>query len=138
MEKRVWPPSFSRSHTERWLAPPYSQRLGKWICDPHKLRETRSCLVYSLGSNGHYDFEDGILDVRPDCEIHTFDPTSEPPSPEVAKKIHFHEFGIGAKDGTISLGKRCGSNCPVKSLHNIVRDLQHEQRIIDVFKVWSV
>jgi len=31
------------------------------------------CLVYSLGSNQQQDFERGILDIRPDAKIFTFE-----------------------------------------------------------------
>ena len=47
----------------------------KWVCDPHRLLQRQNCLIYSIGSNGKAEFEQGIHDVVGDhCEIHTFDP----------------------------------------------------------------
>ena len=45
---------------------------GKWICDPHRIREQEECLVYSVGSNGDFSFEEAVLEsVGSHCEIHT-------------------------------------------------------------------
>ena len=46
---------------------------GKWICDPHRIREEQEeCLVYSVGSNNDFSFEQAILEVVGEhCEIHT-------------------------------------------------------------------
>ena len=63
---------------------PHPRRVGgrgdgpKWICDPHRLRQhaMKDCLVYSVGSAGKYEFEDGLVQLVGDrhCEIHVFDP----------------------------------------------------------------
>jgi hypothetical protein len=110
---------------------------GKWICDPFRLNTMRSCLVYSVGSKNRFDFERGILGVRPDCEIHTFDPTSLPPGARdsAAAQINFHQIGMGGINGVLSLGGGCGDHCPVQTLTSLIRDLQHEDRVIDILKV---
>ena len=66
----------------------------KWICDPHRIHK-KNCLVYSIGSNNKFEFEQSVLDeISPDCEIHTFDPTiGEHPSRKPAK-VNFHPIGI--------------------------------------------
>jgi hypothetical protein len=60
----------------------------KWTCDPHRIprlvqdqrRKTgnpnEKCLIYSVGSAGKYEWEDGLLDIigTDVCEIHVFDP----------------------------------------------------------------
>ena len=58
---------------------------GKWVCDPHRIladnkeeeedaKSESSCLVYSIGSNGNFQFEEETFKhVSPSCEIHTFD-----------------------------------------------------------------
>ena len=47
----------------------------KWICDPHRLRKKKECLVYSFGSNGKAEFEQDLKDeIGDNLEIHTFDP----------------------------------------------------------------
>ncbi len=93
--------------------------------------------MYSVGSKNKFDFESGILAVRPDCEIHTFDPTSLPPNPKYsfAAHINFHPLGLGGSDAMLSLGGTCGSQCPVKTLLSLIRDLHHEDRIIDILKI---
>ena len=50
---------------------------GKVICDPYRL-EGEDCLVYSIGSNGDFQFEEAIKKINPRCEIHTFDHTWTP------------------------------------------------------------
>ena len=65
------------------FACPHIRRIGgrgdgpKWICDPHRLRNVRDCLVYSIGSAGKYQFEDGLIASigGTNCEIHVFDPS---------------------------------------------------------------
>lgn len=64
------------------LTCPHIRRVGgrgdgpKWVCDPHRLRKYSDCLVYSVGSNGNYMFEDGLAEIvgEKHCEIHVFDP----------------------------------------------------------------
>lgn len=63
---------------------------GKWICSPTRLtRRSRideeavnasfsseECLVYCIGSNNQWDFEEALHRFTgDDCEFHTFDPT---------------------------------------------------------------
>jgi hypothetical protein len=45
---------------------------GKWLCN--QLLETEDCVVFSLGSNGQYDFERALLKTTM-CTIYTFDCT---------------------------------------------------------------
>lgn len=45
---------------------------GKWICDPHRITNQDDCLVYSVGSNNDFSFEQSVLDeIGQHCEIHT-------------------------------------------------------------------
>jgi hypothetical protein len=72
---------------------PHLKKVGglgdgpKWTCDPERLprvaqrrqaanpsSKESNCLVYSIGSNGNYRFEDGLYNMLgPLCEIHIFD-----------------------------------------------------------------
>ncbi|KAI8104004.1 hypothetical protein M9434_002273 [Picochlorum sp. BPE23] len=45
---------------------------GKWLCD--ELLQKDSCVIFSLGSNGQYDFEKALLE-KTRCDIYTFDCT---------------------------------------------------------------
>lgn len=102
---------------------------GKWICDPFRLLEKEgrgeSCLVYSIGSNGQYDFEEGVhSQVSSSCEIHTIDRnnwttyTNQPP-PDY---VNFHVYRVGnPPKGT--------------QVSTIMNALGHSKRVIDIFKI---
>lgn len=93
----------------------------------------QGCLVYSIGSRGEYDFEDGLVATLGNdaCEYHVFDFSGDFDRPENAdKKIHFHKWGlVGSKEGNKS------SEGEFYSFPEIVKKLGHEDRIIDVFKI---
>lgn len=102
---------------------------GKWVCDPYKIARQvsngGSCLVYSVGSNGQYDFEEAVhKDISPSCEIHTIDINDwqtygRGPPPAF---VHYHKYQLGTPPtGT--------------SLPTVVNALGHSQRTIDLFKI---
>lgn len=46
----------------------------KWTCDPYRLLERPSCLIYSIGSAGQYQWEQGLVQrLGSHCEIHVFE-----------------------------------------------------------------
>lgn len=69
---------------------------GKWLCDLPALAGDEGCVVYSLGSNGQFEFELEMV-ARTPCTVHTFDCTLDaatlvlPSSP----RIHFHALCAG-------------------------------------------
>lgn len=102
---------------------------GKWICDPHQLTlrasSGKGCLVYSIGSNGDSSFETAVYNsISTACEIHTFDlnPWSFYTDQPMPFFIHYHTERIGNKP-------------PSKDLSEIVKDLRHSGRTIDIFKI---
>jgi len=95
---------------------------GKIVCDPFTLKKP-DCLVYSIGSNGDFEFESHILEWNKDCEIHTFDHTWTPDGRE-KKYTNYHQIGLGAKKE----GK-------IDTLENIVKDLGHVDRRITLLKI---
>eukprot|EP00922_Rhytidocystis_sp_ex-Travisia-forbesii_P023493 GHVS01034445.1.p1 GENE.GHVS01034445.1~~GHVS01034445.1.p1 ORF type:complete len:344 (+),score=47.30 GHVS01034445.1:246-1277(+) len=145
---------------------------GKWVCDFDKLtegagvaeheidgatggRDSRSsgaldsggggCLVYSIGSNGEWSFEQEIYD-RKKCEIHTFDHTLKK-SIKTPSFLHFHSWGLGPPktEGEEAAGQEGGEGQKVEgstqggsellSLPEIVSRLGHRNRVIDILKV---
>ena len=76
---------------------------GKWICNPQTMLKHNNCLVLSIGSGNHFDFEYELIN-RYGCHVHIFDHTSSPPIPSPStfqqcdqkcfKKFHFHRFGL--------------------------------------------
>jgi len=108
----------------------------KYVCDPQRLpaiaekrmannnEMNNGCLIYSAGNPWKFDFEDGLVQLVGDaCEIHIFfegDMGLEKPN------MHFHRWSI----------KSSTENKPgAKSLQETVKELGHEQRVIDVLKI---
>lgn len=95
---------------------------GKWACDLHKLESNTSTpLVYSIGSSGNFVFEEGIKELLPNAEIHTFDRANYGCR---ANLCTFHQAYVG--DGKTPGGK---------SLNMIIDELGHRQRTIDILKL---
>jgi hypothetical protein len=103
----------------------FEQRLGingdggKWICDVYRLKQSPGCLIYSLGSNGEFSFENETKRYLPNCEIHTFD-MKEFNCTDICT---FHKVKIG--DGING----------TKTLRMIMSDLYHTGRPIDILKI---
>lgn len=97
---------------------------GKWVCNPHRIAELvnagQPCLVYSIGSNGNFVFENAVHAAIPGCEIHTFDINpwqryqQKPPS-----FIQYHVAKVG----------------PQRNLPHLVRELGHTNRTIQIMKI---
>ena len=135
------PGYFYQSHYEPDFVCRYERRIGKlgdggkWICDPHRIAKQKDCLVYSVGSNNDFSFEEAVLrDIGPHCEIHTFDFGNYAAGAEkVGTRLHdgvnktavvYHQVGVGLDDPP-----------KFKSLKTIVEELGHVNRTIDIFKI---
>ena len=81
-EGRSWraklPGNFYQNNYEPDFVCQHERRIGKlgdggkWICDPHRISYQKDCLVYSVGSNNDFSFEEAVLDkIGHHCEIHT-------------------------------------------------------------------
>ena len=101
---------------------------GKWVCDPWRLAVSEApCLVYSFGSRNDFSFENSLLEILPDCEVHTFDHTSNPPRPSDNSCIVFHKLGLASDAAT--------STDDLHTLGQIMTELNHTGRHIAVLKV---
>ena len=99
---------------------------GKWMCNPNQFRDGTPCLIYSIGSQDDFRWEKAILDrVSKDCEIHVFDHTVLEPKTKPTK-VQYHSWGLTSS-------KLVEKN--MKTLQSIVRELGHENRVIDVLKI---
>jgi len=125
---------------------------GKWVCDPHRIPKD-SCLIYSIGSNGHYDFEVNALEhVSKNCEIHTFDLKESGRTfksgwrnfTEEADKVNAHIYKTETTPGNGKAGvhfHHWGVGTPTQKMKNmknfkeIFVDLHHENRSVDVMKI---
>ena len=123
---------------------PYERRIGgmpdggKWACDPIRLNKSPDCLVYSVGSNGQHEFEDGIFEIlgrNKHCEIHVFDPAPqyERYGDIENKNIHYHAWGISSST-TKTEGFGDGSYI-FKNFREIAKELGHTKRTVDLFKI---
>lgn len=115
--------------------PTDSQADGpKWICDPHRIKRP-DCLIYSVGSNGKAEFEQGVKDhIGDHCEIHTFDmKTYNKRNGHFAKALEgistFHDWGLGNEMDMKRDNKR------FKTLDQTMHMLGHTGRTIDIFKI---
>jgi hypothetical protein len=103
----------------------FEQRLGlngdggKWICDVYRLKQSKSCLIYSLGSNGEFSFENETKRYLPHCDIHTFDMRDF----NCTEICTFHKVRIG--NGTDN----------TKTLRMLMSDLNHQGRKLDILKI---
>ena len=102
----------------------------KVVCDLGGLR-ARKCIVYSLGSDGEWDFEDAVLSRHPQCTVHTFDCTSGPPRKRGGNKVEasayrhyrvgslvFHKLCVGSAAPATQMG-------PFERLGDLVIRLGH-------------
>ena len=127
----------------------YAQRIRptneadgpKWVCDPHRIASQETCLVYSFGSNGKAEFEQGVYEeIGKHCEIHTFDPMSynkRNGNFEVALRKYnatFHQWGLGTQEQSDGY-KKGKVHRNFKTLQETMVELHHVNRTIDIFKI---
>ncbi|CAF1187200.1 unnamed protein product [Adineta ricciae] len=72
-----------------------STDTGKVLCGLSSLAPSVDCIVYSLGSNNHFEFEESIA-KRTSCKVYTYDCTSLPPKNPI-RNVHFHQVCMGEK-----------------------------------------
>lgn len=100
------------------------------------------CLVYSVGSNGDFRFEEGFQKLIPGaCEIHTFDFTDYSGRVPPGKNIFFHHWGLKPSytENKTTHSNRFQQvippNKPFKTFQETIEELGHVGRPIDVFKI---
>jgi len=93
------------------------------------------CLVYSVGSGGKFQFEDGLYDIVGNtCEIHIFDPYNFEKFRDDLKdkNMHFHKWGfISSYDGDNGITAKG----EFRTLKDTMKKLGHEGQTIDIFKI---
>ena len=79
---------------------------GKFLCGSSTYyRKAPKGLVYSIGSNGVFDFENEVIHELA-CEVHTFDPTGDTTTwSKLAGDlgINYHPIGLAAYDGDVKI-----------------------------------
>jgi hypothetical protein len=139
-------PNFICPHTVNLGA--HSEDGVKYLCYPERLtvnfqtnlRDDSSCLIYSFGCAGNFLFEDEIFKMHgKKCETHVFDPAKkwERKGDIEAKNIHYHPWGLLSTYDRDNKSKvwPAGHGGAFKTMPEILKDLGHEQRTIDVLKI---
>lgn len=108
---------------------------GKWVCDPHRIlakKDESECLVYSVGSRGDFTFEEDVLKhVSNKCDIHTFDRDAYAFNKNftdlgIKAGVNFHHTSLGPPTEKVPNGKR---------FKDIIPDLKHQGRTVDIMKI---
>jgi len=102
---------------------------AKWTCGARLLH--KPCTVYSFGSRGHMDFEEGLAERGLGCEVHIYDPTSPAPAGAAALGFKFHSVGLGPRDGQAKVGGK--EALPVLTLASAMQANGHDH--IDILKI---
>ena len=123
------------------------QRIGgdglgdgpKFFCEPMTVASKPDCLIYSIGSNGDFKYEDYWAKLSNNtCEIHTFDfGEYERPGDKTEKNIHYHRVGLGSSEQAKSRYSVVDSNpnATIWTFNQIIKELGHKDRTIDVLKI---
>jgi hypothetical protein len=135
---------------------PHLKKVGglgdgpKWTCDPHRLTRVAErrqaanpsskeskCLVYSIGSNGNYRFENGLYkELGSTCEIHIFDFGKHEARGLAQKNMFYHRWGLGSSYSEIY---KPPEDAEMYTFQQIKKKLGHEHRTVDIFKIdWYV
>jgi hypothetical protein len=127
----------------------HERRIGgmgdgpKWVCDPHRLSKKPDCLVYSVGSEGNFMFENSIMEeIGKNCEVHTFDPemTGRKYGHLAPSGVNYHNWGFKSEKGPATEQARFDPNIDrnrgmFKTIKDTIKELGHEGRVIDIFKI---
>jgi len=104
----------------------------KAICiqPPSVAPPSGSCIVYSIGINNEWSFDDAMEQYG--CTVYAFDPSMNDAKDQFnrSSKIHFYKIGLGALDETND-----SRGWKTLSLGGIRRLLGHQDRIIDYLKM---
>lgn len=144
-------PAWWQTNYEPNFSCQFERRIGKnmngdgpkWVCDPHRItrmaKERKAkdpnhpgCVVYSVGSNGDFNFEVGVQrTIGPGvCEFHIFDMGDYAAKvPDELQRVNFHQWGLKKQDDKPGEGR-------FKGLADTVKELGHENLdVIDIFKI---
>ena len=134
---------FYNNHWHPDFACPMDVALGpvgdghKWVCDAYRLKEVKDCLVYSVGSNGDFQFERALQKEAPNCEIHIFDPDDfTAQMKQSTLRAFYHTWGLSSSYTNLTLPTRLkGRPLEFKTLSDTITLLEHVDRPITLFKI---
>jgi hypothetical protein len=137
--QNVWESDFSCRH-EVMVGP--MEDGHKWVCDPHRMERIHNermkekgegCLIYSIGCNGVFTFEEAILEIMPFCEIVLVDPKDYSARiPDAIKdRVTYHTNAIDASDPQHQ--EKIFGNAI--SIQELMEKNGHTGRTVDIFKI---
>jgi hypothetical protein len=124
----------------------------KWTCNPSRIERVSQerinqgkppCLVYSIGSEGKFDFERDVQQRMPSCEIHTFDFTNFASKIPPDLNITYHVWGLKPSYRTHNIPQptraKLWEQKPPRGVFKTIQEtlikLGHVNRTIDLFKI---
>lgn len=127
----------------------HNQDGVKYLCYPEQIANnyddtnkdaSSPCLIYSFGCAGDFKFEDEVSKMHGrKCETHVFDPAKkwERKGDVENKNIHYHPWGLMSTYDRENKSKvwPAGHGGEYKTMPEIMKELGHEERVIDVFKI---
>ncbi len=87
------------------------------------------CLVYSVGINDEWSFDDAMADYG--CQVYSFDPTMTTGDHNHSSSVHFYNLGLSSRDYTNGNGWRFKT---LSSVYDMLKEL-HGVRDIDYLKM---
>lgn len=99
---------------------------SKMICGLKDFLETPDCIIYSIGCNNQWMFEEDLL-KRTNCQIHTFDctgPRSRFQEPQ-HERLHFHHKCLGSEPSVPKT--ECNENSPANTMCGPLETLEQLQ-----------
>ncbi|XP_067661424.1 probable methyltransferase-like protein 24 [Haliotis asinina] len=104
---------------------------GGWdVCIDNRFRPRKPCLVYSVGINNDFTFDDAV-NGKYNCEVHSYDPSMGLNDHLHKPDVHFHATGLSSYNGKSAAGWRMRT---LDSLRN-ESDIGGQRRPIDILKV---
>ncbi|KAK3108889.1 hypothetical protein FSP39_018023 [Pinctada imbricata] len=105
---------------------------GGWdICNDERFRPRSPCIVYSIGINYDFSFDDAIERIFR-CDVFSFDPSMDIGDQNRSNHIKFYKLGIGDKNEEVIFR---GKVWKLKTLKEIQEMLGHTNKRIDILKM---
>ncbi|XP_028397116.1 methyltransferase-like protein 24 isoform X1 [Dendronephthya gigantea] len=116
--------------------PPEFDPDGLWnLCLDREVGLTRgSCIVYSIGINDEWSFDDSIAKSF-GCRVYAFDPTMNKGDHNRSQLIQFFNLGLADHDSEGKPGVSGRDGWKTRTLKSIITDLRHEKKLVDVVKM---